>query len=258
MKNFLNELINNFVYNLTFLSVFLILLSLAAQNVSKGALASTINNPFEPKSFQDFNFVVAGDFGCDPRAKETVGNMTLKDPELTIALGDLSYGKSADCWFDILSPLDNNDRLKISIGEHDLNHKLLLYNAYMKQFNLDKPFYSFDYQNVHFLAMATGKNQIIPYDISSDQYRFVVDDLKKAHNNRNIDWIIVYQFRSFYSSLSAHPGLDELQETYHPVFEKYGVDLVLQAHNHNYQRTYPLAYNERASSDPVIFGSTYK
>ncbi len=100
--------------------------------------------------------------------------------------------------------------------------------------------------------MATSKNRIIPYSTSSEQYRFVVDDLRKAHDNRNIDWIIVYQFRPFYSSLSGHPRLDELQETYHPLFEKYSVDLVLQAHNHNYQRTYPLVYNESSSSRPII------
>jgi hypothetical protein len=28
------------------------------------------------------------------------------------------------------------------------------------------------------------------------------------------------------------------------LFDKYGVDVVLQAHNHNYQRTFPLRYNE--------------
>ena len=122
----------------------------------------------------------------------------------------------------------------------------------MKYYNLAKPFYSFDFQNVHFLAMATGKNRIIPYNVSSQQYRFVKDDLKKAHDDRDIHWIIVYQFRPFYSSLTNHPGLDELQEAYHPLFEKYGVDIVLQAHNHNYQRTYPLAYNETSSSHPIV------
>jgi hypothetical protein len=30
---------------------------------------------------------------------------------------------------------------------------------------------------------------------------------------------------------------------YHPLFDKYDVDLVLQGHNHNYQRSYPIKYN---------------
>jgi hypothetical protein len=100
-------------------------------------------------------------------------------------------------------PLDDGSRLKISFGEHDLKNKLILYNDYLKHFNLVNPFYSFEYQNVHFLAMTTAKNRIIPYNVSSEQYQFVKDDLERAHNNRNIDWIIVYQFRAFYSSLST-------------------------------------------------------
>lgn len=43
-----------------------------------------------------------------------------------------------------------------------------------------------------------------------------------------------------------------LQDAYHPLFDKYGVDLVLQGHNHNYQRTYPLTYNSTDPSSPVI------
>ena len=216
------------------------------------ASVPTVNNPFERETRDNFNFVVAGDFGCDNIAKQTVSGMIKREPELMIGLGDLSYNKSAQCWLDMVAPLDNGKRVKISFGEHDLDHGLALYKTYVKHFQIVKPYYSFDYQNVHFLAMATGKNRIIPYNVSSKQYQFVKDDLEKAHDNKNIDWIIVYQFRAFYSSLSAHPGLDELQEAYHPLFEKYGVDLVFQAHNHNYQRTYPIAFNKTSSSHPIV------
>ena len=212
----------------------------------------TVNSPFEQETRDNFNFVVAGDFGCDNNARQTVSGMIKREPELMIGLGDLSYNKSAQCWLDMVAPIDDGKRVKISFGEHDLDHGLALYKTYVKHFQIVKPYYSFDYQNVHFLAMATGKNRIIPYNVSSEQYQFVKDDLENAHNNKNIEWIIVYQFRAFYSSLSAHPGLDELQEAYHPFFEKYGVDLVFQAHNHNYQRTYPIAYNEISSSTPIV------
>jgi len=35
----------------------------------------------------------------------------------------------------------------------------------------------------------------------------------------------------------------------HPLFQKYGVDLVLYGHNHYYQRTYPLAYIDDDDDD---------
>ncbi len=198
----------------------------------------------------DFNFVAAGDFGCGRNANRTITNMLAQEPELVIGLGDLSYQKTADCWFDVVSPLDTDGRLKIAIGDNEMFPAK--FSEYMKHFKMDSPFYSFDYGNVHFLSMATAKNKVIPYNETSKQYEFVKEDLKRAHENKSINWIIVYSFRTFYSSNTTHPGLDELQDLYHPLFEKNGVDIVLQAHNHNYQRTYPLMYNQTKTFTPII------
>ena len=197
----------------------------------------------KPVKIQDFNFVAAGDFGCGDEPNRTIGGMTKMDPEIVIALGDLSYDKSADCWLNSMTPLDNPGRIKISIGNHDLTKKMIKYNTYLQHFNLTKPYYSFEYQNVHFLGMATAKNSIIPYKYGSEQYNFVAEDLRRAHNNKNIEWIIVYSFRPFYSSISEHLAEPELTDTYATLFDNYSVDVVLQAHNHNYQRTFPLVYN---------------
>jgi hypothetical protein len=57
---------------------------------------------------QSFNVAVAGDFGCGKNANKTVNNMLTKQPEIVLALGDLSYNKLPDCWFDLFSPLDTN------------------------------------------------------------------------------------------------------------------------------------------------------
>jgi hypothetical protein len=198
----------------------------------------------------DFNFAAAGDFGCGKNANRTITNMLDRQPEVVIGLGDLSYQKTADCWFHLVSPLDTDERLKIAIGDNEMFPAK--FSEYMKHFKMDSPFYSFDYGNVHFLSMATAKNKVIPYNETSEQYEFVKEDLKRAHENKSINWIIVYSFRSFYSSNTTHPGLDELQDLYHPLFSKYGVDIVLQAHNHNYQRTYPINYNESRSFTPTI------
>ncbi len=206
----------------------------------------------KPEKIQDFNFVAAGDFGCGDEPNRTIGGMIKKDPEIVIALGDLSYDKSAACWINSMTPLDNPGRIKISIGNHDLTKKMIKYNTYLQHFNLTKPYYSFEYQNVHFLGMATAKNSIIPYKYGSEQYNFVAEDLRRAHNNKNIEWIIVYSFRPFYSSISEHLAEPELTDTYAALFDNYSVDVVLQAHNHNYQRTFPLVYNE-SSFFPVHY-----
>ena len=206
----------------------------------------------KPEKIQDFNFVAAGDFGCGDEPNRTIGGMIKMDPEIVIALGDLSYDKSAACWINSMTPLDNPGRIKITIGNHDLTKKMIKYNTYLQHFNLTKPYYSFEYQNVHFLGMATAKNSIIPYKYGSEQYNFVAEDLRRAHNNKNIEWIIVYSFRPFYSSISEHLAEPELTDTYAALFDNYSVDVVLQAHNHNYQRTFPLVYNE-SSFFPVHY-----
>jgi hypothetical protein len=203
-------------------------------------------------SYPDFNFVAAGDFSCNKEAKKTVNNMAIKKPEIVLTVGDHSYRKSADCWFDTVSPLDTEGKFKIAFGEHDVDDNLTKYNTYLRHFNLTDPYYSFDYQNVHFLAMATPKNAVIPYLNNSAQYNFIKNDLKDAHENKNINWIVVLSYRPLYSSNSTHSGKAVLQELYHPLFDKYGVDLVLQGHNHNYQRTYPLGYNINDSHRPII------
>ena len=59
---------------------------------------------------------------------------------------------SADCWFEDIQPIDNI--MKIAIGNHDVDSYDKL-NSLMNHFNLAKPYYSFDYQNVHFIALAT-------------------------------------------------------------------------------------------------------
>jgi predicted MPP superfamily phosphohydrolase len=244
----LSPLSKDFSVSCNVVLCFIILFSFSA-----GCVYAYDNSSSDVSSkLNEFNFAVAGDFGCGDEAKKTIEAMVSKKPEVVLALGDLAYKKNPDCWFNMISPLENISNFKISFGEHDVSRGNITYNQYLKHFNLTKPYYSFDYKNVHFIAMATPKNILIPYNDTSDQYQFVKRDLMEANINKNINWIIVYSFRPFYSSNSTHPGLDELQNLYHPLFDKYHVDLILQAHNHNYQRTYPLSYNSTRQSTPII------
>jgi hypothetical protein len=198
----------------------------------------------------EFDFVIAGDYGCDSKTRQTIEKMEDEDPDLVFALGDLSEVKDSDCFFDIISDLDDDGRFKVALGDDDTTSTR--YGDYINHFDLENPFYSFDYQNVHFLAMSTGKGSVIPYVNGSEQYQFIQDDLIKAANNPNIDWIIVYGYRPFYTSPSIHPANEILRETYPPLFEKYGVDMVITSHNHNYQRSYPLVYNIDSSRQPIV------
>ena len=204
----------------------------------------------------EFDFVVAGDYGCDSKTRQTIKDMEEQDTDLAFALGDLSEVKNPNCFFDIVSKLDNNDRFKITLGEADTDSNKARsssrFSDFVRHFDLESPFYSFDYKNVHFLAMSTGKSLFVPYANGSEQYNFISNDLRNAANNSGIDWIIVYGYRPFFTSPTIHPGTEVLRETYSPLFEKYGVDLVITSHNHNYQRSYPLVHNVEDSREPLI------
>ncbi len=93
------------------------------------------------------------------------------------------------------------------------------------------------------------------YELGSSQYDFVKKDLESASNNPNIHWIIVTFHKPAYSSpnsCSSCEAATSIRDTYHPMFDQYGVDLVLEGHVHNYQRSYPLAFNKNDPSNPSV------
>lgn len=195
---------------------------------------------------ESFNFVAAGDFGCTSNTKNTVKNMKDNDPELVLPFGDLSYQKSANCWFDIMSPLKK--KIMITLGYHDVNDGKVKLDQYYKSFEMNKPYYSFDYRKTHFIVIAIE----FSFENGSAQYNFIKQDLEETANNTDTNWIIVTSYKPFYSAPTKHTGEKDLRSLYHPLFEKFGVDLVLQAHNHNYQRTYPISFNPNKGSEPIV------
>ena len=209
-----------------------------------------------PEASNEYKFLVASDYGCDSITKGTVKAMKNKHPDLVLALGDLSEVKDPDCFFDMFKSLDEKDKLKITLGYHDTDNdgddSSSRFSQYLSHFDMSEPFYSFDYKNIHILAMATGSDALIPYDEGSAQYEFVKSDLQQASTNDKTDWIIVCGYRPFYTSPTMHPAPSNLRDVYPSLFEKYGVDLVITGHNHNYQRTYPLHSDPEESNNPEI------
>jgi predicted phosphodiesterase len=199
-------------------------------------------SPFGPSP--DFAFTSVGDMGCNSIASKIVNNMNKQNPNFVLILGDLSYQKTADCWLKLISPIEN--KTKVVFGGHDGSPATQL-KQYMSHFGMAREFYSFDYQNVHFVALATE----LPYDTKSTQYNFIKNDLETNSKNPQNKWIVVFSYRAQYSSPTEHPDDGRLRDIYHPLFEKYNVDIVLQAHNHNYQRTSPLIYNQKISRQPI-------
>jgi hypothetical protein len=100
---------------------------------------------------------------------------------------------------------------------------------------------------MHFLALSTETD----YDDESEQYQFAIRDLEKYSKEPFIDWIIVFYHRHIYGSGSLEEDTD-FREIYHPLFDKYKVDLALQGHLHVYERTYPITFNQEDNDEPIV------
>ena len=206
---------------------------------------SKSNKDKESNHKSDFNFVAVGDWDCNSETKDTVENILEQDPEVVLALGDLSYNGKAKCWLNIIEPI--SDKTKIVIGNHETDSDDLT-EDYMDNFELEKQYYSFNYKNVHFIALSTE----IPYEEGSQQYEFVVQDLEKYSKDRSIDWIVAFFHRQAYSSGGGPDDEDDFTETYHPLFDKYKVDIALQGHLHAYERSYPITFNDDDVGKPIV------
>jgi len=200
----------------------------------------------------DFNIAAAGDWGCNSNTDNTVNNIVGKSPELVLGLGDYSYQSTGTCWFNKISSIDSIT--KINIGNHE-DDDSESYGSYINHFNLGNPYYSYNLNNVHILTMDSDRTS---YASGSAQYNLVVNDLQSAAQNPNINWIIVNIHQWIYRSSSSNRVNDDVAEIYHPLFDQYGVDLVLAGHDHKYHRTYPIKYNPSNPLNPIVTSSNPK
>ena len=184
------------------------------------------------------NFIAVGDWYCNEETKKTIDNILSVHPELIITTGDqVKESPSAQCWIDMSNPIQY--KMKIAIGNHDAEFANI-YKQIMNYHQLNNPYYSHDFRNVHFISISTEH----PYEPGSRQYEFIKNDLEETSTNPDIDWIIVHHHKPLYSTKQDKVEAKELRDIYEPLFQQYDVDLVISSHNQYYERTYPIIYNE--------------
>lgn len=73
------------------------------------------------------------------------------------------------------------------------------------------------------------------------QTRWLEQTLAAARRDVGIDWIVVQMHQYALSSSKSGNGSDKgLREAWLPLFDRYGVDLVLCGHDHDYERSWPV------------------
>lgn len=224
--------------------------TIPSEKPPKDTFGKSTNSPSENES-NNLNFIAAGDWNCNEETKKTINRITQFQPELILGLGDYTFENiSPQCWFDISKPID--DLIKIAIGNHDLDYQSSYYQL-LEHYNLYKPYYSFNFQNIHFVTISTDH----PFEKGSIQYEFIQYDLEKSLQDRSILWRIVFLHKPMYTASDFDENAsEELKKTFHELFEKYHVDIVLSGHTQYYQRSLPLSYNNDNPSYPVVMDKT--
>lgn len=120
------------------------------------------------------------------------------------------------------------------------NHEVMTIN-FTSQFALpgDGENYYFRYGNGLFIVV----NDLSFTDLNAVRVttrQFLIDTLE-AHPDAT--WRVVVHHRAVYSA-SNHGSMRDLQEAWIPVYDQYGVDMVFNGHDHNYERTHPMRGGE--------------
>ena len=104
-------------------------------------------------------------------------------------------------------------------------------------------YYSFDYGDIHFLVLDTQNS----YTVGSAQYNFALSDLSTTTQRWKI--VMAHIPGYTYGGSGAHTTDANMITMSVNIFTPYGVDLVLNGHNHFYQ------HNKVSGVDYIVIGS---
>ncbi|WNZ64621.1 metallophosphoesterase [Myxococcus sp. MxC21-1] len=195
------------------------------------------------------HFVAVGDFGTGgSNQKKVAAAMVKRQAELFVALGDNAYadGTEAEIQNNLFVPMEAllaQVPFFAALGNHEYvtnQGQPYLDNLYLPTNNPEgtERYYSFDWGHVHFVALDSNCAVGLA---SADR---CTRDAQKAWLERDLagstqPWKIVFFHHPPWSS-GEHGSQLSMRRHFGPIMEKYGVDLVLTGHDHNYERSKPM------------------
>jgi|TARA_B110000014_G_C20089982_1_gene570515 predicted phosphodiesterase len=185
------------------------------------------------------NIAIAGDFGINENSVKTLKNIKSYEPEIVLMPGDLGQA-SAEEWFNISNIMDGQN-MYVTFGDADITER----DKFQRHYGMEKGYFSFDYNNIHVLGISTNdkKNEFGVISNDKEQIDFILTDLINSKENDEIDFTIVFMHLPMYSSRIDGSFMD-LRNELQPIFDSYGVDLVISGHTHIYERTQSLTFDE--------------
>lgn len=215
---------------------------------------STITTQGIPK----IKFAVIGECSSTSEFTKIANYIIPRNPDFIVTVGDNNTSNNPQFFLNTMNSYLN--RMLLTFGWMDVTDSTVI-NAYKTAIgaftfapDVRNQYYSKTFGNIHILVTDTSGK--IAWNVGSNQYSFIENDLKNAYANPNIDWIIVTTNSPAYGSLSntAANGLSfDVRDLLHPLFVKYGVSFVLQGSFNWYERTQVLGYNITDPTNPTTF-----
>lgn len=208
-----------------------------------------------PSNTTSFSFSVLGDSRDGLSVWNQVSNLAnSKKTDLTLFTGDIvSSGTSVsqwDSWFNNSTAFLENNIIYFALGNHEASGVPIYKNNFeLPKVNGSPLYYSFIYGNALFISL----NSENPGD--QGQTTWLINTLAAASTNPAIVWKIINFHKPFYT-IGSHSGeMNSHFSTWWKAFDDYGVDLIVNGHDHMYERTKPINRNISTTSAVTEYGS---
>jgi hypothetical protein len=214
-----------------------------------------------------------------PAAGDTTLGVERLRPLFHLLNGDLCYANVAEdrvrTWWDFW---DNNSRSARNRAwmpaagnhENELGNGPIGYQAYQTYFSLPPAtgqtgltrglWYAFTAGAMRVISIANddvcyqdGGNSYVRGYSKGAQKVWLEQQVAAARSDRDIDWLVVCMHQVAISTVDKFNGADlGIRQEWVPLFDKYGVDLVVCGHEHHYERSHPLrGWQNNATLTPV-------
>ena len=214
-----------------------------------------------------------------PAAGDTTLGVERLQPLFHLFNGDLCYANIANdrvrTWWDFWENNSRSARKRPwmpSAGNHEneLGNGPIGYQAYQTYFSLPPAdgqtdvtrglWYAFTAGSMRVISIANddvcyqdaGNSYVRGYS-SGAQKVWLENELAAARRDHDIDWVVVCMHQVAISTADMFNGADlGIRQEWVPLFDQYGVDLVVCGHEHHYERSHPIrGQTSNATLTPV-------
>jgi hypothetical protein len=225
---------------------------------------------FGDQSTPTLDALVASAFGRDNRGSPAAGDITTAveraTPLFNLVNGDLCYANLSDdrvrTWSDWFENNSRSARYRPwmpAAGNHEneLGNGPIGYGAYQTYFALPDSgsdrelrglWYAFTAGSVRVISLQNddicyqdGGNSYVRGYSAGAQKRWLESELERTRSDDSIDWVVVCMHQTAVSTGERTNGADlGIREDWLPLFDRFGVDLVVCGHEHHYERSHPI------------------